>query len=135
MANKYGTTYTKTLTPTPANKVDATTWGGRVRYMYDTYEAAAVAQGDTIYLCKLPKGAKVLPQSTLVYDALGSNSALAVGYGTTPAALLASTATTSAGSSNLLSVSLASDADIFVTVSGTGAITGTVELNLLYAYK
>jgi hypothetical protein len=135
MANKYGTTYTKTLTPTPANKVDATTWGGRVRYMYDTYEASAVAQGDVVYLAKLPKGAKVLPQSQLVYDALGSSSALAVGYGTTPAALLASTATTSAGSSNLLSVSLDDDSDVFVTVSGSGAITGTVELHVLYSYK
>jgi hypothetical protein len=135
MANKYGTTYTKTLTPTPANKVDATTWGGRVRYIYDVYEAAAVAQGDVIYLAKLPKGAVILPQSQLVYDALGSSSALAVGYGTTPAALLASTATTSAGSANLISVSLSTDADVFVTVSGSGAATGTVAMHMLYAYK
>lgn len=133
MANVYGVNYTKTRTPTPANKIDAAGYGGRVRYYSDTYEADAAAQGTVVYLGKAKKGEVVMPQSQLTYDALGANTALAVGYAGAPAALLASTATTSAGTSNLNKVTLTEDVDIFATVSGSGAITGTVQLDLCLA--
>ena len=135
MANVYGVNYTKTVTPTPANKIDAAGWGGRVRFLSDTYEAAAAAQGTKVYLGKLPKGSVVLAQSNLTFDALGANSALAVGYEGAPAAFVASTATTSAGSEAFNKVALTDDVDVFATVSGSGAITGTVGVDILYSYK
>lgn len=140
MANVYGVNYTKFNTPTPTNKVDGSEVNARVRWIHDKYEASAKAQGTVIYMAKLPNGARVLPESRLYHDALGANSALSVGTVASPASLAASTATTSAGSIALGAVdtftsAVSTETAIVVTVSGTGAITGTIELSLYYAAK
>lgn len=141
MATVYGVNSTKHNSPSMANMVEGVEDSGRVIYKHDSYEATAKAQGTEIVLGKVKKGEIILPQSAIAYDALGANSALAVGYtdGTTasPAALLASTATTSAGVSTFAAcgdaAAATADLTIYATVSGSGAITGSVDLHLLVA--
>lgn len=59
-------------TPTPANRVEAGLFDGRLKVSHDTYEAAALAIGSTIDMGgTLPKNCHVI--AVLVsYDALGS---------------------------------------------------------------
>lgn len=140
MATVYGVNKTKMNTPNHQNIIDGNEQGARVRWVHDSYEASAVAQGSYIYLGgKVPAGAHILPGSALYHDALGSNSALAVGTSEGGVDLVASTATTSAGSISLagtvdtFGTETSSASDVIVTVSGSGAITGTLRLHLLYA--
>ena len=59
MATVSGVNYTK-QTNTPADMVLPRDSHGRVRVMYDTYEASSVASGSTIQLFKIPVDARVL---------------------------------------------------------------------------
>lgn len=120
------------------NSVEAK-WHSRVRVQAGDYEADAKPKGDTIAIGQIPEGSMLLPESVVLFDALGANSALAVGTTASPALYKASTATTSAGSMNLDAIGganspVSADTDILITVSGTGAITGTIKSVLVYAW-
>jgi len=140
MATVYGVNKTKNLAPSHQNVIDPSEQGARVRWITDSYEAAGVAKGSSIVLGgKIPQGAQILPESKIYHDALGSNSAIAVGTAEFGVELSASEATTSAGT-----VELGADVDsfgtketgaveIWVTSSGSGALTGTLRLDLYYA--
>lgn len=79
MATVYGVNSTKALTPTSENIIDMGDLGGRVRCMFDTYEAAADAAGTVIEMGqKLPVNARVL-DVILHTDDLGNSVTLAVG--------------------------------------------------------
>lgn len=124
---------------TAQNKLGAE-WRGRVRHVYGTYEASALAQGEVINITPLYEGEYVLPQSRLDHDALGANSAVAIGITGSPALYAASTATTSAGTIEFdaidgIGTATASDTTLFATVSGTGALTGTLKFSVLIAWK
>jgi hypothetical protein len=139
MATFYGVNYTKFNTPTPENKVQGNEYNAPVRFVHDSYECSATAKGSQIYLAKVPKGALILPESRIYHDNLGANSALAVGIAEYGVELSASEATTAAGDIQLggdvdsFGTALTANSDIIVTVSGTGAATGTIRLALYYA--
>jgi hypothetical protein len=76
-----------------------------------TIPASGFAAGDSIVLGNLPKGSRLLPQSRIVWQALGGSSTLTVGHkgytqpdGTVvsaaPAAFLASTSSVSGGAAD-----------------------------------
>jgi hypothetical protein len=102
------------------------------------YEAAAVPQNDVIQMVSIPQNAVIL-DVILDYDALGASSALTVGDGGSSARFITSTATTSAGVARLNSAAdvgrgykYTADDTVDITVSGTGAITGTVRLTVTF---
>jgi len=139
MTTYYSVNKTKNLAPSNSNILPAAENGSPVRFMHDSYEAAGVVKGSTIKMGGvIPKGAIIDPDSKLYHDALGSNSALAVGTAALGVELSASEATTSAGTLELgadvdsFGTPLTADSEIYVSVSGTGAITGTLRLALKY---
>ncbi len=143
MANVYGVNATKNNTPNHQNIIDGAQYGGRVRWMHDSYEASSTASGTVIYLGqKIPSGSYVLPGSIVAHDNLGSAN-VTVGTiidGTTDAdALVGTTAV-----NNTTNISLSNTVDTFgtaltgdaqVVVVPDAAITGTIRLSLLYAGK
>ena len=142
MATVYGVNATKNNSPNHQNIIDSPQYGGRVRWMHDSYEAAAVAKGSSIVMGqKVPKGAYILPISKVYHDALGANSAIAIGTSELGADLSASEDTTAAGTVEIgndvdsFGAALSSDSNIWVTASGTGALTGTLRLDLYYSFR
>lgn len=79
MATVNAVNYALGSTPYGTNIIDASLQGGKVRFIYDYYEAASLATATTINVARLPKGAVVLPLSFIMHDALGSGVTLAVG--------------------------------------------------------
>jgi len=77
MATVKGVNYTK-VTSSPVDLILPRDMHGRVRVMYDTYEASAVALGSTVQLFKMPKDARVV-DFKIWHDALGSGTTLALG--------------------------------------------------------
>lgn len=143
MADVYGVEYTNIYQTTPPTKSNAASYGGKVRAFICTYEASSLASGSVIWMCKLPKGAVILPQSRLSADALGSGVTLQVGDyfpestdTDNNARYMAATAYNTANLSNPLSLvdgqgyELPYDAVIIVTTGGAAA-TGTIKLSLL----
>jgi hypothetical protein len=140
MATVYGVNATKNNAPNPQNIIDPSEQGGRVRWVHDSYEAVAVVKGSSVILGGvIPAGAQILPGSKVYHDALGSNSSLAVGTSILGVELSALEITTGAGTVELgadvdgFGTKLAANKNIWVTVTGTGAITGTIRLDLYYA--
>ncbi|MCK9326769.1 MAG: hypothetical protein M0P69_14855 [Bacteroidales bacterium] len=83
MSTLYGVNATKMLTPTGANIIDQGINKSNVCFMYDTYEASAVAANDVIIVCdKLPVGA-IVTSIKLVFDDLGAGNTVDVGDGDT----------------------------------------------------
>lgn len=102
------------------------------------YEAAAVPQNDIIEMVQMYKG-EVVYEVILDYDALGASSSLSVGDGGAAARYIGTTTTTSAGIARITTAAdvgrgykYTSDDTIDVTVVGSGAITGTVRVTVLY---
>lgn len=143
MADVYGTNATSALNTTPASMVPSSDWGGRLRAMNDTYEASSAAAGTVIILGKLPKGAKIQPQSNVRHDALAtaaSGGTLAIKLrtvdGGTLTTLVAATLVEAAGTIDL------NDIDTFpyevtaesyvVAEVGTASATGTIKSNIVY---
>jgi len=139
MADYYGVNYTKFNTPTPANKVNGSEYGSGVKWIHDSYEAAGVVKGSSIYIGKVPQGVFILPESRIYHDALGGSSELAVGTAVAGVELSAAEDTSAAGDIQLggdvdsFGTATTAETDIIVTVSGSGAITGTLRLSLCYA--
>ncbi len=73
MATVYGVNKTKLNSPTGSNILDAGINKAKVCFMYDYYEASALAAASVIELCdKLPKGAIVTKITVLADDLQGS---------------------------------------------------------------
>lgn len=141
MATVYGVNYTKYLTPTASNITDSGELEGKVRVMTDSYEAAAVALGSTIYMGKpLPGGARIL-NIKLGFDALGGSSTLAVGDADSAARYMAAGSSASAGIRDMADettvdgllheVTTGTDDEIIITTAGA-AITGTIRIVVEY---
>ena len=137
MATVSGVNYTK-QTNTPADMVLPRDSHGRVRVMYDTYEASSLASGSTIQLFKIPVDARVL-DFKIWNDALGSSSTLSLGDAGDIDRLHA--ATSSASASIMVPLVAKIDtmagytytAETLISLTTAGAsITGTIHVQLTY---
>lgn len=93
------------ITRIPADRL-----GGRVRYLNAIYTQGAADGniGDVIRVARIPKGARLLPLSTMRFGAGNANATLKVGlfavnagFANDDAALVAATAIAAAGAANL----------------------------------
>jgi hypothetical protein len=147
MGNVYSVNYTKGNTPYGSNIIEANLQGGKVRFVYDYYEAASLATASVIYVARLPKGAVVLPNSFIMHDALGSGVTLALGDtdDTTAADADRYLEATSAASAGVIQLNDAAtcinkmpykvqkDCDLTCTVADE--LTGTIRFFIIYAVE
>lgn len=150
MATVYGVNKTKARTPTSSgsNIVDYGQMFGKLRVMYDTYEASAIAAGTIIEMGdKLPKNCHVL-DVILWTDALGASVQLIVGdYEDTNRYITATTCNTANlrtepndidGAGYLVDETTATDTgtdrQIIITTSGASA-TGTIKVLIIYVQE
>jgi hypothetical protein len=111
---------------------------GRVRVLYDTYEAAALASGSTIGLFTIPKGARVVDFAVWC-DALGASSTLAMGDTSDADRLMVATSSASAviikpviaDINKFAGYKYTADSVISITTAGA-SITGTIHVYLFY---
>ena len=137
MATVSGVNYTK-QTNTPADMVLPRDSHGRVRVMYDTYEASSLASGSTIQLFKIPVDARVL-DFKIWHDALGSSSTLAFGDSGDVDRLHAATASSSASImvpliaaiDTMAGYTYTAETVLYLTTAGA-SITGTIHVQLTY---
>jgi hypothetical protein len=140
MATVYGVNATKNLAPTHQTLIGGDENQARVRWMHDSYEAAALAAGSVLVLGnKVPAGAQILPGSLISFDAMGSNTQCTIGTTVSGVDLAAAAAMTSAGNIaindlvDLYGTKSSSAKNIYVTATSSGAWTGTVRMSLMYA--
>ena len=134
--------------PTPQKVGDI---GGRVRTLQGNFALTALPANDTICIGKLPKGARLLPQSCIVVTTAQGTATLAVGSapsqangqlgGTITAAKYGSarTYTTAAAPQFLdqvanlgVEISAAYGEDIYITIGTATATAGTLKTFLQY---
>ena len=147
MATVYGVNKTKYNTPIGENIVDSGVNKGQVCFMYDTYEASALAAASVIQMCdKLPKGS-VLTRIVILTDNLTGTATIDVGdvadddrYASavdiSGAALTTIIPETAAGADIAVwpyEVGQATGDDQFALTVNTSAITGTIKVGLYYA--
>lgn len=106
---------------------------GKVRCTISKYTFASTASGDVVRMCKIPKGAKILPGGFLMTAALGASVTLSVGISGTATKYLAATTCNTANLKTALGdtianicTALTAEEEIIVTVGGaaaTGACT------------
>jgi len=137
MATVSGVSYTK-VTNTPVDLILPRDMHGRVRVMYDTYEASSLADPSTIQLFKMPKDARVI-DFKIWHDALGGSTTLAFGDASDTDRFMAAASSASAG----VMVPLIGKIDTFagytftaetvvsLTMAG-GAATGTIHAYIMY---
>ncbi len=116
---------------------------GRVKVMYDTYEASALEIGSTIKMgAKLPLGATIL-EVILDTDNLQNNTTLAVGDAESAARYISATdhgaaalitrLDTIAGRGYVIDETTPSTTDRQIVITtAAGAATGTIKLIVLY---
>lgn len=99
MATWYGDEYTKTRDST-REFIGVGKWHGRVRTLIDhkALVGASVANGEKLYVAKLPSNAVLLPTSMVYHDALTGANAVTFGDANDANNLMAATDMTSAGS-------------------------------------
>ena len=137
MATVSGVNYTK-QTSTPADLVLPRDSHGRVRVMYDTYEASSLANPSTIQLFKIPIDARVI-DFKIWHDALASSTTLAFGDADDPDRFMAAAASTSAGIMVPLvalidgfpGYTYSAETVVSLTMAG-GAATGTIHVYIMY---
>lgn len=106
-------------------------YGNTATYHY-RYTLVALAIGDDVELGPLPAGIKV-KDVRLINAALGASTTISLGHrnpsGSSPASLLAATATSAAASTRmaLAPVSLTEDSRLIATVGGAAA-SGTIDV-------
>jgi hypothetical protein len=137
MSTVYGVNYTKIKAQVPTI-VAASEWGGKVRCQIDEYEAASLANASTISIAKLPKGARWLGISKLVFDDLGSAVTLACGISGATTKFKAATSVASAGSMDLdaiagLGYEFTADTEVILTTAGEQ--TGTIRSEIYYSVE
>lgn len=150
MANHYGTNHTAAFQTEPVSNVDAKSFGGRIRALYDEFTVtAALALNDKIYMGRLPKGAKII-EVVLASTDLGSTGDVDVGYeyvdsasGTSdPDAFLDGVDVNAAAVTHVMSakanmagfgVEMAGEAYALITMSeASDATSGTIKLCIYY---
>jgi len=137
MATVSGVNYTK-QSSTPADMVLPRDSHGRVRVMYDTYEASSLANPSTIQLFKIPIDARVI-DFKIWHDALASSTTLAFGDADDPDRFMAAAASTSAGIMVPLvalidgfpGYTYSAETVVSLTMAG-GAATGTIHVYIMY---
>lgn len=147
MGTVKGVNYTKGDDPYGSNLVESNLQYGKVRYIYDKYEAASLATASVIKMARLPKGAVVLPQSCIIHDALGSGVTLAVGDNddTTAADADRYVEAASAAAAGVIQFNDAASCidkmpykvqkDCDLTITTANVSTGTIQLHLLIAVE
>ena len=137
MADVKGVNMT-TLAGGDVDKLEAGAWGGRVRVRMDSYEASTLAADSTIEVAKLPKGARVLPQSMVMADALGTGVTLSLGNAGDAEQYLAAVEFNTGGQSKTLDgidgicAKLETEETVLITV-GAAAATGTIRSVIFYS--
>lgn len=138
-ADVMGDNYTKSITPTPVNKLARGKLDGKVRVHTDEYEASALASGSTISIGKTLNTGDIIKDIKIFFDALGASSTLAVGDSADADRYIAAASSASAGSIVLNQIAGANyvigtnsgDSTILITTDGA-EITGTIKSQIEY---
>lgn len=147
MANFTGVNATK-LDNLPIDFVDVAEAHGRVRRMYDTYEAGVVENADTIELgATIPKGARIIDW-TLVTDDMGGTATAAIiqvkpidtSVGSAVSIQAAAVVIGDGavrlkpvvGDINLLPYTTLGESQIQLLISASDTVAGTIKLEVLY---
>lgn len=144
MADVQGTNYALAWGTTPPDRIPASVYRGRVRVLYDEYEASAAAAGTDILLGKLKEGARILDWFILTDD-LGTNVTLQLATRDEDSAAtenvfssaidVASAAAVSrpvAADIARLPLLVDEDVEVIAKIAG-GAATGTIRVFIFYA--
>lgn len=148
MANLYGANYKKAFVDAPSTKMGVGEQGGRVRVAYDQYDLAtdgvALANGDILYLMKLPKGARVVDALVDCPD-VGGTSLIELGWQTngTDAAdqdglvtsldISGAAAYSRANNAAGLLKQFAAETQVVATITNAGAaVTGVLQFAVFY---
>jgi hypothetical protein len=142
MADVQAVNYALTYGATPNGKVASNINSGRVRVLYDTYEASSAAAGTDILIGKLTAGARI-HDVVIFNDALGASTTLGVSLRDSAGAatvVKAAAASSSAGRqvpvtadiANLPSPEIVGGADVIVKIAG-GTATGTIKVQIFYS--
>ena len=142
MADVQAVNYAATYGATPNGKVASNVNSGRVRVLYDTYEAAGAVVGTDILIGKLTSGARI-HDVVIFNDALGASTTLGVSLRDSAAVetvVKAAASTSSAGRQILVTADIANipspeivgGADVIVKVAG-GTATGTIKVQIFYS--
>jgi len=137
MATVSGVNYTK-ITTVPVDHILPRDAHGRVRVMYDTYEASSVAAGSTVQLFKMPIDARVI-DFKIWHDALGGSSTLAFGDAGDVDRFHAAASSASAGImvpvvgviDTMAGYTYTAETVVSLTTAGA-AITGTIHAYIMY---
>jgi hypothetical protein len=116
--------------------LDPGEWGGGILVSYDKYEASALTTGSTISMCVIPAGARILPESRLMTDDLGTGVTIAVGDGDDTDEYLTATSVAAASNTTFnvldnLGEPITAAETMTLTTAG-GNITGTIKLWVYY---
>ena len=130
MTAALGDNSTIAASPTTRTQLGAE-YRGKVRAIYDTYEAASLATGSTIVIGKARAG-EVFLGGKLVCDDLSSAGTISVGDADSAARFLAATVETTAGQATEMNAigglgyKFTADTDILLTTA-TEEMTGTIK--------
>jgi len=111
--------------------------GGMVQVIYDTYETASLANGDTLNVGVLPKGATFIGGDVVV-DALGASTTLALGDSGDADRYMAAVSTSSAGVKAARAIAgigyqATADTILYATLAGANATDArTISVVLMY---
>lgn len=140
MATVYGVNATFELAAgPPASFLPAGKWGGKVRVMVDTYEAASIAAGTVIRVAKVPKDGVVLRISNIQNDDLGTTTGtISIGVAASAALFDAATAQTTAMKFfDAIDGApwIASDDTWIILTTSVGVMNGTIKAEVYYAVE
>jgi hypothetical protein len=143
MADVYGVNATGALNTTPAQKVEVSSWGGRLRVLNDSYEASAAAAGTDVIVGRLTASQVLQPDSFVQFDALGVGVTLDIALrptdGTTATVIIAGVDASSAGVIDFRAVAnigdmpetVATESDLIIQIQDAAA-TGTIVSQFRY---
>ena len=108
---------------------------GKERVWVETYEAASLASGSDITVCRLPKNSAVV-DAVIYNDALGGSSTLSLGDADDADRYITAGSTSSAGALRMNAVNGAgyentAQTDLIVTTAGA-TISGTIKVVVKY---
>lgn len=138
MATFNGVYYDDRYSDVPPNMPPGALAGNKVRLIYDEYEATGEAIGSILNMgVKVGKNSRVMPESKVIFDALGASSTLKWGFDYDDDALSAAVATSTTGVIKLddaadidvCPYTVTQEANAILTTAG-GTITGTIKMFL-----
>jgi len=140
MGTVYGTNATiVNAAGPPGSFVNAGKWGGKVRVMTDTYEAASLAAGSVIRVAQIPKDAIVLGLSNYQTDDLGTSTmSIKVGVSANDDLFDGYTAQTTARKwlDAIGGIHWKASDDVWVIMTTAVAVaTGTIKSEIVYAVE